>query len=66
MAMEGAKSIAEFAIRRYLTELGIPMKHYTLSMDGRVGTLTDKNGDSITLEYDNRRKAVYKQGEGDI
>lgn len=59
MTVKGAKSVAELAIRRHLAELGIPMKHFTLSMDGRVGVLTDENGDSITLEYDSVRKVVY-------
>lgn len=58
MAVKGAESIAELAIRRYLAGLGIPMKHFTLAVDGRVGTLTDGNGDSITLEYDSVRKVV--------
>ena len=57
----GYKSIAEYAIRKRLAESGAVMRHFTLKMEGREGTLTDENGDSITLVYDNDQKAVYEK-----
>ncbi|MCI9142799.1 MAG: hypothetical protein HFH87_09275 [Lachnospiraceae bacterium] len=61
MLNNGYKSIAEYAIRKRLAESGIIMKHFTLKMEGREGTLTDENGDSITLVYDNTQKLVYEK-----
>ena len=61
MLINGYKSIAEYAIRKRLAESGVIMKHFTLEMKGREGTLTDANGDSITLVYDSDQKTVYEK-----
>lgn len=61
MGINGYKSIAEYAIRKRLAESGAFMRHFTLKMEGREGTLTDENGDSITLVYDNEQKLVYEK-----
>lgn len=61
--IKGAKSIAEYAIRRYLAEQGIIMSNFALRMEGREGILTDRNGDSVTLVYDSLQKSVYLKEE---
>lgn len=54
-----AKSIAEYAIRRWLMEQSFALEHFRLEMDGNEGMLTDKAGDSLTLVYDGAAKSVY-------
>lgn len=58
MAVRGAKTIAEYAIRRWLTEQNFDMEYFTLTMDGNAGTLEDHQGDSLTLVYDSVTKAI--------
>lgn len=59
MTMKGCKTIAECAIRRYLIDYGPELAFIDLKMDGREGTITDANGDSLTLVYDSKEKCVY-------
>ena len=61
--IKGARSIAEYAIRKYLAEQDFVMKYFNFTMNGREGTLTDENGDSVTLVYDSARKIVYAKEE---
>ena len=63
MAIKGAKTIAEYAIRKYLEEEGFVLGFFTLSMNGNVGTLTDHKGEKLTLIYDPVSKSVHaKEG----
>ena len=59
MKIKGAKTIAEYAIRRWLIEQGFSMEHFELSMDEKEGKLIDQNGDSMILVYDPGEKSVY-------
>ena len=59
MAIKGAKSIAEYAIRRWLVEQGFSMESFDLIMDGKEGKLADGQGDSLVLVYDCNTKSVY-------
>ena len=59
MAITGAKTIAEYAIRRWLAEQNFSMESFRLDMDGREGKLTDCVGDSLTLVYDRSTGLVY-------
>lgn len=52
MAIRGAKTIAEYAIRRWLMGQKFDMECFTLTMDGNAGTLKDNQGDSLTIVYD--------------
>lgn len=56
--MKGAKSIAEYAIRRWLQTQGFSMNYFELIMIGNEGVLKDKNGNSMTLIYDGETKTV--------
>ncbi len=58
MAIKGAKTIAEYAIRKWLSEQGFVMEYFSLSMEENRGTLTDGNNDTLTLVYDKDTKSV--------
>ncbi len=57
--IKGAKSIAEYAIRKWLLEQNFVLECFTLTMDGSEGILTDQTGDSMTLVYDSGEKHVF-------
>lgn len=61
MAIRGCSSIAEYAIRRWMQTQGFVEYAFTLKMTGNVGTVRDRNGDTLVLVYDNVEKAVYVQ-----
>ena len=58
MAIKGANTIAEYAIRKWLSEQGFVMECFSLSMEENRGTLTDGNNDTLTLVYDKDTKSV--------
>lgn len=62
MAIKGAKTIAEYAIRKWLQEQNFDMSYFRLEMEGKVATLRDNRGDSITLEYDSNSNEVAITG----
>lgn len=53
--VKGAKTIAEYAIRKWLQENNFVMEWFTLEISGNTGTITDMNGESMLL--------IYKDGE---
>lgn len=59
--IKGAKSIAEYAIRKWLEVHEFDMNQFDLTMNGNEGTLTDKVGDSIVLAYDTSTRRVYEK-----
>ncbi len=59
MTIKGCKSIAEYAIRRYLVDQGFQIAFFDLEMQNNEGKVTDCNGDSLTLVYDSGEKSVY-------
>lgn len=59
MTIKGCKSIAEYAIRRWMREHGFVEEYFSLEMDGASGVLKDNNGDTLTLVYDSTEKCVY-------
>lgn len=58
MGVKGAKTIAEFAFRKYLESEGIDLDHFTLKVNGDEAVLTDTNMDSIKLKYDRETHEV--------
>lgn len=54
----GCKTIAEYAIEKWLWNNGIVATEFTVEINGNVGTITDKTGDSMTVEYDRETKEV--------
>lgn len=62
MPIKGAKTIAEYAVKKWLLEQGFVMEYFSLSMEENRGTLTDGNNDTLTLVYDNDSKSVKVEG----
>lgn len=53
--VKGAKTIAEYAIRKWMQDHEFVMSCFTLEMKGNTGTITDMNGERMYL--------IYKDGE---
>ena len=58
MSIKGAKTIAEYAIRKWLSEQGFVMEYFSLSMEANSGIMTDGNNDALVLVYDKDTKSV--------
>lgn len=57
--IKGARTIAEYAIKKWLQDENFVMSEFEVVISGEQGTVKDKNGDSITLVYDSDSKTVY-------
>ena len=57
--IKGSKSIAEYAIKKWLFEQNFAMEYFQLYMDGNRSILTDQNGESLVLVYDPGSRTVY-------
>ncbi len=56
--IKGCKSIAEYAIRRWLEKENFVMSCFELKLDGNVAVVTDRNGDELKLIYDGNTRCV--------
>lgn len=63
MAVKGCKTIAEYAIRKWLQDREFVMNYFKLQMFGNSGTLTDRNGETLTLVYEDGEVRVVEGGE---
>lgn len=63
MKIKGAKTIAEYAIRRWMAWQNLATEYFELTMNRNEGTLEDRDGNSMVLVYDSERKAVYVKEE---
>lgn len=60
MAIKGAKTIAEYAIRKWLENEGFVMEFFHLDFTGECeAVITDKRGDKLRLIYDKEQKTVF-------
>ena len=59
MAIKGCKSIAEYAIRRWMEHENFVDGYFSLEMDGNEGTIKDRVGDTLVLVYDPATKEVF-------
>ena len=57
--IKGTKTIAEYAIRRWLESQRFEMNMFSLEMKGNKGILRDSNGDSMTSVYDKESKEIW-------
>ena len=57
--IRGAKTIAEYAIRKWLESEHFEMRYFKLAMEGNAGVVTDSTGASIRLVYDDTERIVY-------
>lgn len=59
MVIKRAKSIAEYAILKWLENEGFDMEHFTLEMGMPYeAIIRDASGESLRLEYDPADKSV--------
>ena len=56
---KGAKSIAEYAIRKWLQSEGFEMRYFKLTVHNNEAMIVDSAGDTLRLVYDNDTKSVY-------
>lgn len=61
--IKGCKSIAEYAIRRWLMEHNFEMSCFTLTMNGNKGLLEDRNKDTMILVYNKDTRTVSVEEE---
>lgn len=59
MPIKGARTIAEYAIRRWMICQGFAMEFFDVSIDGNKATVTDRNKESLVLVYDSDSRSVY-------
>ena len=57
--IKGAKSIAEYAIRKWLQSDGFEMRYFKLTVHDNEALIVDSAGDTLWLIYDNDTKSVY-------
>ena len=57
--IKGAKSIAEYAIRKWLQSEGFEMRYFKLTVHYNEAMIVDSAGDTLWLIYDNDTKSVY-------
>lgn len=60
---KSSKTIAEYAIKKWLNKEGFALECFSLEMHGNQGILTDRKGDSLTLEYSPKSKSVTVKEE---
>lgn len=58
MGVKGAKTIAEFAFRKFLESEGIDLDWFNLKVAGDEAVLTDGDLDTIKLKYDRKTHEV--------
>lgn len=56
--MKGCKTIAEFAIKKWMEDNGFDLGEFTVKMNGNEAVILDKNGDSMKVIYDNNERRV--------
>ena len=56
--IKNAKTIAEYAIRRWLEDEGFVMECFQLEISGYEGIVTDRTRESLRLVYDETSKTV--------
>lgn len=60
MAIKGAKTIAEYAIRKWLENEGFMVDCFKLEFTGDYeAILIDGNGDNLRIIYDRATKTVF-------
>ena len=55
----GSKTIAEYAIRKWLQGENFVMSQFSLTMNGNEAILKDKSGETLKLRYDGETKTVW-------
>lgn len=60
MAIKRAKTIAEYAIRKWLERENFAIECFQIDFTGECeATITDRRGDKLRLVYDKEQKTVF-------
>ena len=63
MAIKGCKSIAEYAICKWMEREGLEPGYFVTKMNANECTITDIHGEKLVVEYDPAAKDVFvKEG----
>ena len=65
MSDKRSKTIAEYAIRKWLENEGFQMEYFRLKVIGNLALLIDMRGDKLILNYDADTRLVYAKGADD-
>ena len=57
--IRGAKTIAEYAIRKWMEDQNFITSNFEVTMNGNKAVIEDKNGDTLEVVYDGKSKSVY-------
>ena len=57
--IKGARSIAEYAIRKWLQSEGFEICYFKLAVHDNEAMIEDDIGNTLRLVYDNDTKSVY-------
>lgn len=58
MRIKDAKTIAEYAVRKWMDREGFQDGYFTLEMNGDEGIITDHLGDKLRVRYDRNSHSV--------
>lgn len=61
--MKRCKTIAEYAVKKWMEQHGFIMDEFTVSMDGNDATITDQAGGSLTVRYDPATRQVEETAQ---
>lgn len=59
--MSGCKTIAEYAVKKWMENNGFIMSEFAVSMDGNTAQITDKRGDCLTVQYNPKTRKVEEE-----
>lgn len=57
--IRGAKTIAEYAIRKWMEDQQFIASNFKVTMNGNEAVIEDENGDTLEVIYDGKAKSVY-------
>lgn len=60
--MKGCKTIAEFAIKKWMEDNGFVMEYFTVEMRGNEAVIADKTGESLMVSYNPETKTIETEG----
>lgn len=58
MRIKDAKTIAEYAVRKWMDREGFQDGYFTLEMNGDEGIITDHLGDKLRVRYDRNSHSI--------
>lgn len=56
--MKGCKTIAEYAVKKWMEDNGFVMSEFSVEMNGNEAKITDRTGDKINVYYNPKTKSV--------